>query len=407
MIKKVLVIGLPLLLTGILILFFAGGNKNKVSGLTDLSDLVKGGQKNPSPVEHMISDYNLWFTNEMELNAAPGAAVAIVQGEDVVWLKGYGLKKSDEKDSVDIHTVFRLGSVSKGFASILAGILVEDSVFNWDDKVSGYLPDFNLKDTLHSNELTIRHILSHTTGLPLHAFTNLLDDNVPYGDIIDQLQHIDIIAPPGKVYSYQNVAYSLISDIIQVSTGESYNFLMDRLVFNKNRMRDASLGFLPMKLNPDIAYPHVRKDSVSFLSLPLNDRYYSVLPASGVNASISDMAKWIQLLLGQKSSIIKEETLKDIFNPYIYTPIRWKYRRHWKNNLGDLYYALGWRVFEYAGHTVVYHGGYVKGYRAEIAILPEEQAGIAVLFNSATPLSNYCIPEFIDRYFALDSLQRD
>ena len=71
---------------------------------------------------------------------------------------------------------------------VLTGILVNEGILDWDDKVKQYLPDFSLNDSVNANNLTIRHILSHTTGLPKHTFTNLLDCNVPYHEIVNMLE---------------------------------------------------------------------------------------------------------------------------------------------------------------------------------------------------------------------------
>ena len=115
---------------------------------------------------------------------SPGAAIALVYKGEIILLKGYGVKKAGEPDSVNHHTAFRLGSVSKGFASVLTGIMVEEGSLNWDDRVKSYLDDFKMKDTASENHLTVRHILSHTTGFPEHTYTDILDNGYEYEIII-------------------------------------------------------------------------------------------------------------------------------------------------------------------------------------------------------------------------------
>jgi beta-lactamase class C len=114
--------------------------------------------------------------------------------------------------------------------------------------------------------------------------------------------------------------------------------------------------------------------------------------------SISDLSKWLMALLGNNPDVIKPEVIKEIFKPHINTYIKYKYRKYWQD-LGDSYYGLGWRIFIYKGKEIIYHGGYVNGYRAEVGLYPKEGIAIAVLMNSSAKLANNCIPAFFDIYF--------
>ncbi len=338
--------------------------------------------------------YEKYFVERMEESATPGAAVTVIRNGRTVLMKGYGVRKEGSSDSVNINTVFRIGSVSKGFASVLTGILVHDSVLGWDDRIIKHVSDFKLKDTLYTDRLTVKHVLSHTTGLPMHAYTNMLDHNVPYGDIVEQLDKVDMIAPPGEVYAYQNVVYSLISDVLRSTSGRDYTSLMNERIFQPLNMHTASLSYNELKNNYNKAMPHVRT-SCGYREVKVQDKYYSVLPSAGVNASINDMNKWLKALLGGNTDIVPADVLNGIATPVIATPIKRRYRRNWKE-LGDIWYSLGWRIMEYKDKNVIYHGGFVRGYRAEMAFIPSENTGIVVLFNSSASLANECVPEFLD-----------
>ncbi len=345
----------------------------------------------------LISNYDKFFSKEFNENNCPGAAVAIVKDSGIKWLKGYGVKEAGTQDSVDINTVFRIGSVSKGFAAVITGIMIKKNVLSWDDRVKTHLSDFSLKDSVNTNELTIRHIISHTTGLPKHTYTNLLDRNVPYDDIVELLADVPAISAPGEVYSYQNVVFSLIGNILQKITGKCYNSLVVEEIFEPLEMNNSSIDFYNLVNSDNLARPHVRINN-SYKSRKNSEKYYSVSPASGVNMSISDMSKWLAALLGNNPEVIDSVILNEIFKPHIRTYIKYKYSRHWKD-LGDLYYGLGWRIFDYRNKQIIYHGGYVNGYRAEVALYPEGGIGIAVLMNSSGKLSYKCIPQFFDMYF--------
>ncbi len=347
--------------------------------------------------DSLISSYDEFFSREFKENNCPGAAVAIVRDSGIKWLKGYGVKEAGTQDSVDINTVFRIGSVSKGFAAVITGILIHRNILNWDDRVKAHLTDFSLKDSVNTNELTIRHIMSHTSGLPKHTYTNLLDQDVPFEEIIELLDDVPAISPPGEVYSYQNVLFSLIGNILQNLTGKCYNSLIVEEIFEPLEMYDSSIDYFNLVKSSNLARPHYKVNN-TYEPKKNSDRYYSVSPASGINMSIYDMSIWLSAMLGNNPDVISPDILNEIFKPYIRTHIKYKYRRYWKD-LGDLHYGLGWRIFNYRGNEIIYHGGYINGYRAEIALDPKEKIGIAVLMNSSSKLANICIPQFFDIYF--------
>ncbi len=347
---------------------------------------------------NLIFKYDTFIRQSFLKENLPGIAFVIVKDNQILVIKTYGVREFGKQDSINLNTVFRLGSVSKGFASVLTGILVDEKKLSWDDQVIKYLPDFTLKDTSYTRELTIRNILSQASGLPTHTYTDMLDCNVPYEQIKPLLASVPSMCAPGKLYSYQNVAYSLIGDIVKSATGEDYKTLVTNKIFIPLYMQHASLDFATISADSNVAMPHIYAGNHLWKSQKLNNRYYSVSPASGVNASISDMANWLLGLLGNYPEFIPDKSLEEIYSPQIPTPIKRRFRHQWKN-LGNLYYGLGWRVFDVNSDRIVYHGGYVKGYRAEIALDYKEKIGIAVLFNANCHLSNICIPEFWEYYF--------
>jgi beta-lactamase class C len=351
----------------------------------------------PLGLDSLVLAYDNYLKNAIDSMKSPGASVALVYKGQIMLLKGYGVKRSGGNDTVDTHTAFRLGSVSKGFASVLTGIMVEEGSISWDDRIQRYLADFKMKDTSAASHMTVRNILSHTTGFPEHTYTDMLDNGFDFDKIKGALANVPTIAKPGKVYGYQNVAYSLIGDILYNVSGTDYNNLLREKIFQPLNMRDASTDYVSFYYNPNTAMPHLRVGT-TWRPKPKNDRYYSASPASGINASASDMAKWLLALTGYYPEVIDNNTIEDISDHTIETPKKAAYRRNWRS-LEKTFYGLGWRVFDINGHDIVYHGGYVEGFRAEIAFDPETKIGIAVMFNSNTPVASECIPHFVNSFF--------
>ncbi len=351
----------------------------------------------PNPfTQKVLSKYEEFVERAIRAGSSPGAAVAIVKDSSIIYLKGFGLKQIGKADSIDINTVFRLGSVSKCFASVLAGTLVNDQLFNWDDPVIKYLPDFALKSKESTAKLTVRHVLSHTIGLPYHAFTNMIEERAPLDTLFKELRYLDLIGEPGKVYSYQNVGYSLIGEVIKATTHKSFEEALQEKLFQPLHMKNSSASYQAMISNTNIAKPHLftRKH---WVSVPVSDTYYDVTPAGGVNASIADMALWLKALLGNDQEVLTNTTLNQIFEPQIRAIS--KNRNFWKwQRPKASYYALGWRVLIFKNDTIEYHGGYVNGYRSEVALDRKNRIAICVLTNSAGNLADLSIPEFFTRF---------
>ena len=345
--------------------------------------------------------YDSAFQQLMIKHHQPGASVALVYDSTVILLKGYGLKEAGTQDSVDINTAFRLASVSKPFASFLTGILLEENVLSLDNPVLEYWPNFKLRSAEDAASVTLRHVLSHSTGLPYHTYTNMIEEALPFDTLLSYLKDIKLVSKPGVLYSYQNVGYSIIGKVIAQATGNTYEEQLQRQVFKPLGMQNASSDYMSFMSNSNIAQPHMFKRGKLRPTI-VRDTYYNVSPAGGINASISDMAKWLKALLGNREDVIKRSTLDTLFTPQVLANSRNRNFYQWQR-VRQAYYGLGWRILRFAKDTIVYHGGYVTGYRSEVALHPSEKVAICVLTNAPGQVADTSLPVFFkifDRYRA-------
>ncbi len=355
---------------------------------------------NPSyelPAFPPLRDFVSYMDQELDSSHTVGAAYTFVRSGKVEYIRTFGERKRGSGQVVDTHTLFRLASVSKGFAGVLACMLEQEGIISLDDRVVDRYPGFRLKDSLSTEEMTIKNLLSHATGLVPYAFDNLVEADEELPDIISHLNEVDIVGPPGTIYGYQNVMFSMWDPIVRRATGTPYQVLVDEMIFEPLGMKDASVGMILDTTNLNMAYPHVRGRD-GYIALKPHQGYYNVLPAAGVNASISDMGQWLLALLGHQQSVFPDTISKMLAEPLIYTPLRYQYTRNWQP-FKERYYSLGWRIFQYRGRKIVYHGGYISGYRAEIAFCPAEDVGIAFMENSPNDLASKVVPRFFDLYF--------
>ncbi len=351
-------------------------------------------------IKALLEDYNRFFTQEMSNTHTPGAAVVIVLDSQVVFMQGYGKRVVGRPDSVDIHTVFRIGSLSKGFAGVLTGRLVQDQVFAWDDPVQRYFPDFTLRDPAQAKRIRLWHLLSHTTGLPYHAFTNLIEEGYdPYRIICEYFPKAPICGAEGSFFSYQNVAFCAIEEVMKNATGKTYQQLLVEKIFRPAGMSTASCDFNSMQICQDKACPHFQISNSVWSADTISPLYYNSAAAGGVNASIADMGEWLKLLLGNKPEVVSNATLDKVFTPVVKTGKERRIMPHWIDR-DAASYAMGWRVLQHGKDTIIYHGGYVNGFKGEIALNRRDKVGICVLFNGASELSKTCVEAFFERWNA-------
>jgi beta-lactamase class C len=326
----------------------------------------------------------------------PGMAIALVQNGRVLSARGYGVTSTGNPQPIRPDTVFRLASLSKAFAATLTGILVEEQALSWDTPISKQLPAFKLKDFQASQRLTVSDILSHQVGLGKNTYDRDLEGNVPYPLLAERLSNAPMACTPGDCYGYQNIAYSLIGDMVFAVTGDFYSHQVEKKIFIPLGMKNATYGRDALMANASWAKPHVFSGKSWVATVP-NENYYHVPPAAGVNASIQDMALWVNAQLGHDPEVLSPALLEKIQTPQVNTPGEMRSSGWRHDRLSKASYALGWRVFTYQGRKMIFHGGAVRGYRGLVAFLPDQDTGIVVLWNNESASPSAFLPTWMDR----------
>lgn len=351
-----------------------------------------------------LDEFEQDFLKGMNEKRIPGASVVIVKDGRVIFQKGFGVKERGKSGKVDEDTIFRLGSVSKGFASVLAGMFVDEGVIEWDEPVTEYLEDFKLNDPEQTERVEVRHLLSHTSGLPRHAYTNLVEDGLSLERIIPRLEQVPLIAKEGEQLAYQNAAYSVIEKVLESQTDTDFNTLLSERLFLPLGMQYSSASYDSIRNSNNTALPHVyHSRSRGRVPIPISNKYYNAVSSGGINASASDMGKWLLLLTGYHPELISDETLEEIYHPQATMNNR-RFSSEWEG-VDESHYGMGWRILDNHGQRVVYHGGYVNGYRSEIAFAPDDNIGICVLINSNSSYPLEIIPPVFNHFKKDSSLQ--
>ena len=339
----------------------------------------------------------------------PGLAVAIVQNDSVVLARGFGQRELGKTQPVDEHTLFAVASNTKAFTVGLLGRLVDRALLNWDDKVVYYLPDFHMYDPYVTKEMTIRDLLTHRSGLPTFGGDHIwIGNSLPPQEILHRLKYLQPIDMFRASYHYQNLLYMVAGLVYEKITGESWGASVQKHFFEPLEMQDANTNVVELTQIANVATPHeIRHGQI--IKVPY-DNLENIAPAAAINASVSDMSKWMRLHLnvgrfnGQQllsESVVRE--MQAIYNPIPVTKFaEEELKRHFFG------VGMGWFISDYNGTKIVSHSGGMSGMISLQTLVPEENLGVFVATNLAPDAPTFAITMFIlDAFLKKEGLPRD
>lgn len=309
----------------------------------------------------------------------PGAAWVVVHRGQVLGLGTYGHVDQRGTRPVDPSTVFRIASVSKGFAGTLAALLAHEGRIALEEPIAPYAPSFGYRGP-GSERLTIQDVLGQRSGFVPNAYDNLIEAGRSRQEIYPRFSEIEPICPPGACYSYQNSVFSLVEDVVEQATSVPYSTLVRQRLFEPLGMQRASIGYDAFMAAENRALPHL-KTRTGWRQAAPRRTYYQVSSAAGVNASVVDMAQWAIAMLGHRPEVIPAPVIRDVLTPRVRT-VRELRNRHWRGALDDAHYGLGWRIYRIGDRELAIHSGWLAGYRAEIALSHELDLGLVLLMNA-------------------------
>jgi CubicO group peptidase (beta-lactamase class C family) len=270
---------------------------------------------------------------------------------------------------------------------------------DWDDRVIDHMPTFRLSDPWVTREVRVRDLLTHRVGVGRMTGNRLQFMNYsPRSKIIRQMRHAEFEQPFRSSYVYSNVMYSAAGELIPAITGKSWDdFLRDRL-FDPLGMERSNTSITQIRDGENAAWPHQEIDG-ELLTIPRRN-FDNVGPSASVNSSVSDMAQWMRLQLGEAGvhdgkRLISEEQMQEMHLPQIATgrddrqsPIR--------------AYGLGWGLGDYRGYSISQHGGATDGMNTQLVLVPELDLGIVVVTNTFNNFRVAIANTVIDRIAGLE-----
>ncbi|MET9438856.1 serine hydrolase [Streptomyces sp. NPDC006551] len=315
----------------------------------------------------------------MERTGVPGVSVAVVYQDEVVGLKGYGVREAGKAARVDADTVFQLASVSKPIAStVVAGAV---GVEGWEKPVAPHVPDFRLKDPWVTSHVTVADLFAHRSGLPDHAGDLLEDLGYDRSYILSHLRY-EPLTPFRASYAYTNFGLTAAAQAVADEKGVAWEKLAADTLYKPAGMNSTSSRFEDFQKASDRAVGHVKTADGTWKPNFVRDPD-AQSPAGGVSSSARDMSAWLRLQLANGKldgrQIIDAESLV---------------RTHWPQTVSSpppapagrtAFYGLGWNVsYDDEGRLRLSHtGAFALGAHTNVTMLPGERLGIVVLTNGA------------------------
>jgi CubicO group peptidase (beta-lactamase class C family) len=336
-------------------------------------------------LEQKIAEIDAYAQTVLATHGGPGMAIAVVKDDKVAFAKGYGTRELGKDVPVNDNTVFAIASNSKAFTTAALAILVDEKKLAWDDKVSKYLPDFQMYDPWVTSELTIRDLVTHRVGLDTFS-GDLLWYETTYEpeEILARVKHLKPVSSFRTRYGYQNLMFIAAGKVIEKASGKSWcDFVTERILTPLDMKRTTcSINNLP----DNAAWPH--NESGGKLRVLQRGNVDGSYAAAALNSSVADLSKWVRTQLGkgkfEGKRIFSEAQAWQMHQPFLARQISeagWKAdpTRHFTG------VASGWFVYDYHGRKIINHSGGLDGMLSFTVLIPEENAGFVILTNSESP----------------------
>lgn len=315
---------------------------------------------------------------------APGAAAVVVKGDEVVHLKGYGVKKLGSEAAVTPDTVFPIASCSKAFTATLLGMAIDEGRARWDDHVTDFLPGFRLADPSADREVTLRDLLCHRTGMPRHdALWAGLTNNT--GELILRWTKANPSTPFRTTWEYTNVPFTTASLISGTLFNGGWNGAVRKRIFEPLGMTTTSSTFKAGQLADDRADLHYLTFDKQVKPAAW-DEIDHALGAGCINSTARDMGQWLRCQLNDGKldgkQVIPAAVIKETRTQQMLVKPTGAFVPYFPEKAGRFTtYGLGWFVHEYRGNVCVSHGGTLTGLRAQVMMVPDKKVAVFVVCN--------------------------
>lgn len=317
-----------------------------------------------------------WIKAQMDYRDLPGLSIGIVYDQELIYARGFGYRDLEKKKPATPQTIYRIASITKTFTATCLMQLRDAGKLRLEDPIEKYLDWFKIKNRFpDAPKITIRHLITHTSGLPREAaFPYWTDHKFPTREeIINALPNQETIYAAETKFKYSNLALALAGEIVSAVSGIPYDQYVRENILRPLGMQSTTV-YLTEEHKSRLATPYSRRlPDGSRKIMPFTDSR-GIAPAANMSSNVEDLARYISLQFRDEkrdaAQILKGSTLREMHRVHWLQP-------NWRSGWG-----LGFAVWRQDSKTVVGHGGWVAGNRTRIAFIPKEKIGVIVLTNA-------------------------
>ena len=366
-----------------------------VADLTGVTPLPLTGER--------LATFEAYVTAKLAEAGVPGAAVAVVQGGEVVFLQGFGVREIGQPEPVAADTLLRIGSVTKSFSSLLTATLVDAGRLSWDTPLVDLLPNFSVSDPALTPRLTTRDAFCACTGLPRRDLEFIFKAHELTPELlVEEMAELPLTAPYGEKYQYSNQMVAAGGFAAAVADGGSphdlghaYAIALREKVLNPIGMPRTTLALAEVLAEENYAVPHAADVTGTLRPIALLDDdnwLVPVAPSGSLWSSAAEMARYVQTELGSGINpdgrrVVSAKNLEQTWQPSVALqagpgtpPDMAAFAGH---------YALGWVLGTYGSQRLIWHSGGTLGFTSLVSFLPEANLGVVILTNRSGTASPF------------------
>jgi CubicO group peptidase (beta-lactamase class C family) len=313
---------------------------------------------------------------------AVGFGVAIVEKNKIVYAKGFGYKDLENKIPATENTLFAIGSSTKAFTSAVLGKLRADEKVDFDKSPREYLPELKFFNDDMNNNIIIKDLMSHRTGLPRHDYSWYLTPSDDMGELLKRIEYQEPFTGIRQQWYYNNFMFMTQGLIAERLTGKPWKDNVRDMFFTPLGMSTSNLSIPELEKSSDISIGYQTTAEGENKKMD----YYKIrgmAPAGSINSSVNEMSNWLMTWInGGKfngEQVIPEAYVNEATSSQMVVsgarPGEVNPDLHMSN------YGYGWFLSSYRSHYRVEHGGNIDGFSANVAYFPSDSIGVVVLVN--------------------------
>jgi len=367
-----------------------------VDALAQETDVAKKLQGFDAYMEQTLKDWN-----------TPGVGVGIVVGDKLVFAKGYGYRDYEKKLPFTPKTMQPIASNSKLFTAVSAGMLVEEGKLTWDKPVKESVPTIEFYNDQLNNNVTLRDMLSHRTGVTRHD-SIWFKSPFTRKELFAKLKYLEPQEPMRQTFLYNNLMFAAAGQIIEIESGKRWEDFVRERIFTPLGMSTTCYTIADMLKQPDYGVPfREKRDSFELYKIPYYEDTEGVAPAGAIISNIDELSHWLIALMNSGKyngkQVLPASVLKETLQPAIGLPnTAGEALGYWE--MLNPAYGMGRETASYKGKLLTFHGGDLPGFHSQISFMPNDKIGVIVLVISdhSAPLYNIISYNVYERLLGME-----